>query len=49
MTEGERLMCRMIEMFLDEHPEKEITVTLHCVGGEWRHKVEIKEKNIAKF
>lgn len=49
MTEGEKLLCRMLELFLDEHPDKMIYATLHVVDGEWKHEVEIREKPIAKF
>lgn len=49
MTEGEKLLCRMLELFLDEHPDRMIYATLHVVDGEWKHQIEIKKKPIAKF
>lgn len=49
MTGQEKIICRSLELYLDEHPEKEVVIQLHCVDGEWRHVVEIRDKNIAKF
>ena len=46
MTEGEELMCRMIRMFLEENPDKEIVTYVHMVDGEYRHEVEIRKKNV---
>lgn len=45
MTEGEKLLCRMIELFLDEHRDKKIVVHQEMVDGEFRHKAEVKERN----
>lgn len=43
MTEGEKILVRMLEHFLDEHPNKEFITYLHIVDGQWKHKVEIKD------
>ncbi len=49
MTEGEKLLCRMLELFLDEHPDKMIYATLHMVDGEWKHEVKIEPKKIGEW
>lgn len=46
MTEGEKLLVLMIKRFLDENPDKEIVTYVHMVDGEYRHEVEIREKNV---
>ena len=48
MTEGEDLLCRMLELFLNEHPDKEIVTFVHMVNGEWKREVRIQEKKILK-
>ena len=45
-TEGEKILCRMIELFLEENPEKKITVHREMIGGEFRYKAEVVAKNI---
>ena len=45
MTEGEKLLCRMLELFLDENPDKMFYATLHMVDGEWKYEVSIEPKS----
>lgn len=49
MTEGEKLLCRMLELFFDEHPDKQLYATLHMVNGQWKHEVEIREKKVGEW
>ena len=43
------LLADKIADFLDAHPDKAITVSMHCEGGDWKHIVSIDDKNIGKF
>lgn len=45
MEGHEEIRWRSLELYLDEHPEKEVVIQLHCVDGEWKHVIEIKDKN----
>lgn len=49
MTEGEKLLCRMLELFLDENPDKMFYATLHMVDGEWKHEVSIEPKRYGEW
>lgn len=48
MTEGEELLCRMLELFLNENPDKMFYATLHMVDGQWKYEVRIQQKKILK-
>ena len=48
-VDDEKKLADKIADFLDAHPDKAITVSMHCEGGDWKHIVSIDDKNIAKF
>ena len=43
------LLTDKIATFLDENPDKDISVQLHCEGGDWKHIVRIEKREYAKF
>ena len=43
------LLTDKIATFLDENPDKDISVQLHCEGGDWKHIVRIEKRKYAKF
>ena len=49
MTEGEKLLVLMIQQFLDENPDKDISVTMHMVNGQWKHEVSIEPKRYGEW
>lgn len=49
MTEGEKLLVLMIKQFLDENPDKDISVTMHMEGGQWKHEVRIEPKRFGEW
>lgn len=49
MTEGEKLLVMMIKRFLDENPDKDILVTMHMEGGQWKHEVRIEPKKYGEW
>lgn len=48
-VDDEKKLADKIADFLDAHPDKAITVSMHCEGGDWKHIVSIDDKNIGKF
>lgn len=43
------LLADKIKTFLDENPDKAITVSMHMVGDHWEHKVEIEKKKVGEW
>lgn len=44
----EQKLADDIRVFLDEHPNKAITVSMHMDGGEYKHIVEIQDRKAFK-
>lgn len=42
-------LAEKIKEYLDTHPDKDISVQLHCEGGDWKHEVRIEKRKYAKF